>query len=223
MEQLHPHRHMDAASTQAHIGWLASDNAVPDHLVQLLSALGLSPSATRIDDVPASRLVIIDCAHFSGQQIHEYLVMLQQQDCHPDIALYQPANGSTHEQLINWPNVRGIFYADCSADHLLKGIAALLAGQNWLPRRILDEWLNRQRNRLPPPAPVSDVPELTERERQILRLIDRASTNAQIAYALSISEHTVKTHLYNIFRKISVRNRTQASNWVKANIRQVEA
>jgi LuxR family transcriptional regulator of csgAB operon len=99
----------------------------------------------------------------------------------------------------------------------------MLTGENWFPRRILDDWLERQRNTMVPPILTQNLPELTDRERQILWHIDMASTNAQIAFSLSISEHTVKTHIYNIFRKISVRNRTQASNWVKANLRKVEA
>jgi DNA-binding CsgD family transcriptional regulator len=43
-------------------------------------------------------------------------------------------------------------------------------------------------------------------------------TNKDIAARLSISSHTVRTHLYNIFRKIDVGNRVQASLWVHEQV-----
>jgi DNA-binding NarL/FixJ family response regulator len=57
-------------------------------------------------------------------------------------------------------------------------------------------------------APSADA--LTERERQILRLLASGGTNRHIARSLSISEKTVKTHLNNIFRKLNVTRRLQA-------------
>ena len=60
-----------------------------------------------------------------------------------------------------------------------------------------------------PPA----VPEtsLTERELEILGLVARGRSNAEVASALWVTEQTVKFHLSNIFRKLDVSNRTQAS------------
>jgi len=52
---------------------------------------------------------------------------------------------------------------------------------------------------------------LTEREKQILRLVCDGLSNAEIADRLGISPETVKSELKRIFRKIEVRNRTQAA------------
>ena len=52
-----------------------------------------------------------------------------------------------------------------------------------------------------------------EREIEILGLISTGATNADIADKLIISQHTVKTHIYNIFQKIGVPNRLQAALW----------
>jgi DNA-binding NarL/FixJ family response regulator len=53
---------------------------------------------------------------------------------------------------------------------------------------------------------------LSEREREFLTLVAEGLTNAQIAEQLSVSEHTVKFHLQNIFQKLRVTNRTEAAS-----------
>jgi DNA-binding NarL/FixJ family response regulator len=52
---------------------------------------------------------------------------------------------------------------------------------------------------------------LTERERDVLRLLAEGQTNAQIADRLSVQESTVKFHVQNIFQKLGVANRTEAA------------
>ncbi len=51
---------------------------------------------------------------------------------------------------------------------------------------------------------------LTHREKEILNKLRIGASNNEIARSLFISENTVKTHLYNLFKKIAVKNRTQA-------------
>jgi DNA-binding NarL/FixJ family response regulator len=54
---------------------------------------------------------------------------------------------------------------------------------------------------------------LTRREREILRLLADGYSNAQLAQMLWVTEQTVKFHLSNIYRKLNVSNRTEASRW----------
>lgn len=54
---------------------------------------------------------------------------------------------------------------------------------------------------------------LTQREGEILQLVSEGNTNGDIAKSLWVTEQTVKFHLANIFRKLNVTNRTQASRW----------
>ncbi|QIL90028.1 response regulator transcription factor [Microbulbifer harenosus] len=59
---------------------------------------------------------------------------------------------------------------------------------------------------------------LTKREQEILSQLTTGEPNSIIASKLHLSEHTVKNHMYNIFRKIGVKNRLQASNWAKLHL-----
>jgi DNA-binding CsgD family transcriptional regulator len=59
---------------------------------------------------------------------------------------------------------------------------------------------------------------LTWRELQLLMLITEGLRNREIAGRIGISSHTVRTHLYNSFGKIGVRNRIEASGWIEAHI-----
>ena len=62
-----------------------------------------------------------------------------------------------------------------------------------------------------------DTAGLTRREREILQLVSQGNTNGQVARTLWVTEQTVKFHLANIFRKLNVTNRTQASRWAHAH------
>jgi DNA-binding NarL/FixJ family response regulator len=59
--------------------------------------------------------------------------------------------------------------------------------------------------------PAEAFPELTEREREVLDLIARGETNADIAERLSISVKTVQNHVSNIYAKLQVADRAQAA------------
>jgi DNA-binding NarL/FixJ family response regulator len=76
-----------------------------------------------------------------------------------------------------------------------------------LTRRLVEEFVRR-------PPPGHNVPgqlgELTEREREVLRLIARSMSNAEIAAELVVSEATVKTHVNHILQKLDLRDRVQA-------------
>ncbi|MCP3951656.1 MAG: hypothetical protein GY697_05475 [Desulfobacterales bacterium] len=65
-----------------------------------------------------------------------------------------------------------------------------------------------------PEAPLAGIEtDLTDREIEVLRLMAEGATNTEIAVILSISPHTVKSHVVHIFNKLGVNDRTQAAVW----------
>ena len=89
---------------------------------------------------------------------------------------------------------------DVLHDELLRAIRAVNGGQTYLPASVAAA-LAAQMPR----------PDLSAREVQVLQLIVRGLPNKQIAYELSIAEHTVKNHVKNILGKLGVQDRTQAA------------
>jgi DNA-binding NarL/FixJ family response regulator len=69
----------------------------------------------------------------------------------------------------------------------------------------------------PSPGPSAAESLLTRREIEILRLTAEGLSNGQMAKNLWVTEQTVKFHLSNIYRKLDVRNRTEASRWAQQN------
>ncbi|MFE6739027.1 response regulator [Streptomyces tubercidicus] len=97
---------------------------------------------------------------------------------------------------------------------LIEGVRAAMAGDALISPQITVRLL---RKLSPPPAarprPHPGPEALTDREREIVRLVARGSTNQEIATELVISPGTAKTHLANIQSKLNLRNRVEIASW----------
>ncbi|QBD80973.1 response regulator transcription factor [Ktedonosporobacter rubrisoli] len=111
---------------------------------------------------------------------------------------------------------RGYLFKDMPAADLAKAIIAAVEGIYQLDAAVIEHLIS------PPAKPQAvtpsvepgkedrEAPDLTGRERDILRLIARGATNREVARQLFISEGTVKNHLARLFSRLGLRDRTQA-------------
>jgi len=106
----------------------------------------------------------------------------------------------------------GFLLKDVPPEQLVAGIRAVASGDALLApsvtRRVIEEFVRR------PPESVREAPErlseLTARELEVLKLIARGLSNAEIAQELYVSETTVKTHVAHVLMKLQLRDRVQA-------------
>ena len=103
----------------------------------------------------------------------------------------------------------GFVLKDDPPEQLIAAIRTVATGDALLSpmvtRRVIEQF-----TRIPRPAPPKELEELSEREREVFRLIARGLSNGEIAQELFISETTVKTHVTHILSKLGLRDRVQA-------------
>jgi DNA-binding NarL/FixJ family response regulator len=105
----------------------------------------------------------------------------------------------------------GFVLKDSSAEDLIAAVRAVAEGGAWFDPGVAPRLLERYRRVVAPAArDATRLDELTDREHEVLRLMARGASNAEIAGTLHVAEATVKTHVGSIFTKLGVRDRAAA-------------
>lgn len=155
-------------------------------------------------------LVLLDAEHMSLESMQSW---------HPDIdtthnftlAAFNVQDELHGYTLVTGVKLQGIFYKNYDLELFCKGVGILQTGQFWMSRslmsQVVETYHRHQCNAY------RSTCGLTQRELQILGLLSAGATNKEIAEHLFVSLHTIKSHLYKTFKKIEVRNRTEAVNW----------
>jgi DNA-binding NarL/FixJ family response regulator len=103
----------------------------------------------------------------------------------------------------------GFLLKDAPEEHLVSGIRIVASGASLFAPAVTRRLIERFAGAAPSePPPI--VAELTPRELEVLRLLARGLSNAEIADELVVSEHTAKTHVAHILNKLDLRDRVQA-------------
>jgi DNA-binding NarL/FixJ family response regulator len=104
----------------------------------------------------------------------------------------------------------GFLLKDAPPERLVAAVRAVAAGDALLApsvtRRLVEAFAPQRRRRAPP----REFDELTERERDVFRLVAQGLSNAEIGERLFVSETTVKTHMGHMLSKLGLRDRVQA-------------
>ncbi|WP_433177924.1 response regulator [Actinoallomurus sp. CA-150999] len=145
-----------------------------------------------LDGIEAARLI---CARTSSRVL--MLTTFDQDDYVYD-ALYAGASG--------------FLLKDVRRDDLVHAVRVVAAGESLLAptvtRRLISDLVARRPRSDVSPATGLDA--LTSREKETLVLLGRGLSNSEIATAMVLSEHTVKTHVSNVLSKLGLRDRVQA-------------
>jgi DNA-binding NarL/FixJ family response regulator len=105
----------------------------------------------------------------------------------------------------------GFVLKDSTAEDLIAAVRAVAGGGAWFDPAVAPRLLDRYRLVVAPAARDSArLDLLTDREHDVLRLMARGATNAEIAASLIVAEATVKSHVGAIFMKLGVRDRAAA-------------
>lgn len=181
---------------------LEKEIGTPAEILEQLGALSSQREGLR-------RLLFVDTA---GKAARRVLLELKSRDQCASclVALFNLKHGLGIEQEAIRQGVRGFFYENESLGLLIKGVKLLFDGEIWLSRDILVEAVINGKSKA---TAAQSQAGLSPREIEILALIAAGADNKTIGTKLFISENTVKTHLYNIFKKINVPNRLQAALW----------
>ncbi len=108
--------------------------------------------------------------------------------------------------------VMGVVFKTQTPDVLIKAIEKVNFGEVWLERSLIANVISRlSRNNKPqkPKVGENSIEELSEREKQIVRLIGQGYKNKKISAQLCISETTVRHHLTSIYNKLGVSDRLE--------------
>ena len=103
----------------------------------------------------------------------------------------------------------GFLLKDAPRHQLLSAIRTVAAGDTLLAPAITRRLVERHM-RQPDPSAAGRLAELTARETEVLALVGRGLSNAEVAHRLGLGESTVKTHIGRIFDKLDLRDRAQA-------------
>jgi len=163
------------------------------------------------------KLVLLDCFAKDPERLFVEVESCRRDICNPGlVAVFNLIRGLKIEKELVTGGIRGIFYANDQPNNLERGVRALLEGEIWISREVMSKFIPEtgEAKRLS----TNERSVLSKREAEILGLIAEGAMNTEIAQKLYISRHTVKSHLYNIYKKIKVTNRLEAALWANENL-----
>jgi DNA-binding NarL/FixJ family response regulator len=157
-------------------------------------------------------VLILDPDILKGHTLSRFIRSVQTKSPHTRV-MYLLGKTASDEHLITdiKGGIRGYIKSSDTPAAMIKALHAVHVGEIWAERRILEKAISKPM--LLPETIQSQIPgltPLTNREMEVLTMVLQGASNREIANSNSISERTVKTHLYRVYRKLNVKSRTKA-------------
>lgn len=191
--------------------------ALLQHLKSSLAVNGKLHNIQRpLEDIGVNVLVLFDMVEADKKLIIYWQDNLSRKRSSIKTLLLNTPEEYQFRDIERWPHINGVFYTTEEEPRVIEGIRGVLEGECYFSQKLASYLINHSGN-----YRFNSVESslLTHREKEILNKLRIGSSNIEIARSLFISENTVKTHLYNLFKKIAVKNRTQAVSWANDNLR----
>jgi DNA-binding NarL/FixJ family response regulator len=157
-------------------------------------------------------VLILDPEILKGHTLSRFIRSVQTRSPHTRV-MYLFSKLPPDESIITdiKVGIRGYLKTTDTSLTMIKAIHAVHVGEIWAERRILEKAMGKPML-LPETLQthVPGLPPLTNREMEVLTMVLQGASNREIADSNSISERTVKTHLYRVYRKLNVKSRTKA-------------
>lgn len=156
-------------------------------------------------------LVVIDLSTVDVQRAYQLQKLIEKRHSARVVFLHYPEQ--IDAKFLISPITAAVFYRNATLEQIGKSLISVLRGQTVIPEPLLSD--SGQ-------AMLDGVDNLTIREREVLQALLTGCTNIDIANQLFVSESTIKTHLYRVFRKIGVSSRGQAIAWAQTHLHEVQ-
>ncbi len=157
-------------------------------------------------------LLILDPDILKGHTLSRFIRSIQTKSPQTRV-MYLLSKTTSDEHLITdiKGGIRGYIKTTDTPVTMIKALHAVQSGEIWAERRILEKAISKPM--LLPETVQAQIPgltPLTNREMEVLTMVLQGASNREIANSNAISERTVKTHLYRVYRKLNVKSRTKA-------------
>jgi len=191
--------------------------ALLQHLKQSLTLSGKLHSIQRsFDDITPGSIILFDMMEADKKLIQYWQDILSRKNNNIRVLLLNTPEEYPFRDIESWPHINGVFYVNEDEARVVDGLQGVLRGECYFSQKLASYLITHSGNYR---YNSSESALLTHREKEILNKLRIGASNIEIARSLFISENTVKTHLYNLFKKIAVKNRTQAVSWANDNLR----
>jgi len=129
-----------------------------------------------------------------------------------DIRIIVTGPGKSDEEILRaiWAGAKGYVCEEASAEEFKKAIEEVHGGSVWLPNHVIARFIERA-TASPRRVEPRNETRISDREREVLRLLVSGCSNREIANELGIIERTVKAHVAQLLRKVGVQNRIALS------------
>lgn len=157
-------------------------------------------------------VMLLDIRMKDGDGLQSLPAIRAASPCTAVIMLTTYANPGYLARAING-GAAGYLSKETDPEQIVRAVRAAAAGDQLIDRTLLEMALSHAADSTAPgPEPTElDIEPLSEREREVLKLMVNGMNNSLIAEALSVSLPTVKTHVQHILQKLHVADRTQAA------------